>query len=411
MENLTQVVLRLADGHTDLRAETLVGGPAEVLSRAVNRLADALEDTQARLQQASENLEALLAHTEEFVVATDQEDRIALINPAAVRLLERPQSELLAQPFSSIFPQREVQDIYRRAFSSPTPVLRQLRLPFPRRVIECAVTATTMYRGPSYRGTLVLIRDLTEINKAFQMKTDFVANASHELRTPLASIRAAVETINGSEPDDRATIKRCVDIIGGHVLRLQMLVQDLLDLSHTEDPRAVVRADRVDLEHVCAMVVGMYAPLAAEKQILLQVQLAEDAREARGDERLLVLSLKNLVDNALKFTPAGGRVTMRSSLATRASDWALVLSVQDTGCGIPVDEQQRVFERFYTVNRSRGGADRGTGLGLAIVKHALSAMGGVVQLESTPGEGTTVRCILPATHVVREDAAALQPEA
>jgi signal transduction histidine kinase len=144
----------------------------------------------------------------------------------------------------------------------------------------------------------------------------------------------------------------------------------------------------------------MFASMASEKQVELRVNLASDARSMRGDERLLTLVLKNLVDNALKFTTAGF-VEIRAFRQERGDSTAgvpseaVVLAVEDTGCGIPLEDQQRVFERFYTVNRSRGGSDRGTGLGLAIVKHAVAAMGGNVQLESTPGQGTTMRCVFP----------------
>lgn len=117
----------------------------------------------------------------------------------------------------------------------------------------------------------------------------------------------------------------------------------------------------------------------------------------RGDERLVLLVLKNMVDNAIKFTTKGGSIIVRSELSR--PDRVIALSVIDTGCGIPPEDQQRVFERFYTVNRSRGGADRGTGLGLAIVKHAVAAMGGAVQLESTVGKGTTIRAVFPVRQV------------
>jgi two-component system phosphate regulon sensor histidine kinase PhoR len=182
------------------------------------------------------------------------------------------------------------------------------------------------------------------------------------------------------------------------------MVQDLLDLSRTEDPRATVRHDRLDLQQVCEMVMGMYSGPATNKHVQLLAEISPEARSLRGDERLLMLSLKNLIDNAVKFTNHGS-VTVRSYLrdATPAANNGaepaptsnIVLEVVDTGCGIPREDQERVFERFYTVNRSRGGADRGTGLGLAIVKHAVAAMGGQVELDSEVNRGTTVRCVFP----------------
>jgi two-component system phosphate regulon sensor histidine kinase PhoR len=200
-----------------------------------------------------------------------------------------------------------------------------------------------------------------------------------------------------------------VDIIHNHALRLQLLVQDLLDLSRAEDPRATVRAERLELQSVCDIVTGMYAVAANEKHVQLRTELAEDARTLIGDERLLTLTLKNLLDNALKFTPAGS-VTIRSYRAAGGEDGGagerLVIEVADTGVGIPPEDRERVFERFYTVNRSRGGADRGTGLGLAIVKHAVAAMGGQVTLTSEVGRGTSVRCAFPLAEEASEARAA-----
>ncbi len=427
-----RVVADLIEGRTDRRVDPTARGLHGELARAVNTLAARLEEAQARAEQDRENLAALLEHTDALVAATDEEDNVQLVSPALARLLDRPEKTLLGRPIMDLFTSRELLDLYHSAYSSSEAVSGDLRLKTARREIQARAIATTMYTGARYRGTLLLMRDWTEIAQALQMKADFVANASHELRTPLASIRAAVETIQDSLSDAPGGaaeaggaagvggVKRCVDIIAQQVLRLQLMVQDLLDLSRTEDARAVVRMDRVDLAHVCDMVVGMYAGVAAEKGIALTMEIDPEARALRGDERFLILTLKNLVDNSLKFTPAGGRVAIVSApgfLPAREAAGgtsgagaasgdpapaavprmpAVVLAVTDTGCGIPPEDRQRVFERFYTVNRSRGGADRGTGLGLAIVKHAVAAMGGSVQLESQVNAGTTIRCVFPA---------------
>jgi two-component system phosphate regulon sensor histidine kinase PhoR len=269
-------------------------------------------------------------------------------------------------------------------------------LQIPGRTLHFQATAATIYDGSHYRGTLLVLRDITEVARTLQMKTDFATNASHELRTPLASIRAAVETMKEAGFEDVETTKRCANIINNHVLRLQLMVQDLLDLSRAEDSRALVRTDTLDLELVCEALLAAYTNQLAEKNILLHMDLASEARTFKGDERLLTLILKNLVDNAIKFTPSGS-ITIRSRRLPKENGEAgsLILEVQDTGIGIPPEDQERVFERFYTVNRSRGGADRGTGLGLSIVKHAVSAMHGTVSLTSELHKGTTIRCTFP----------------
>ncbi len=400
------LISNLAQGNFSRRTDPYIAGIGGELARAANALAETLENRAGRAQQDKDHLLSLLAvmdQSNEIAIATDNMDVIRLANPAAARVLERSTDQLVGKNIDGVIHHPDLLALYRNAFSASKPVSALIALEIPGRTVHCQATAATIYNGPHYRGTLLLMRDVTDMARTLQMKTDFVANASHELRTPLASIRAAVETIKESGAADEAGTRRCIDIINNHALRLQMMVQDLLDLSRTEDARAVVRIDRIDLERVCEMVVGLYATSAAEKHVTLRVELGELAKTMRGDERLLMLTLKNLVDNAIKFTQ-NGDVTVRTRIMAEsaasetqpkrgAGDF--VLEVADTGCGIPKEDQERVFERFYTVNRSRGGSDRGTGLGLAIVKHAVAAMGGHVELESEVNKGTTVRCVFP----------------
>jgi two-component system phosphate regulon sensor histidine kinase PhoR len=406
----------MAQGQYARRTDALFPGLGGELAKAANALAEELEKRSTVAQQDKDHLLSLLAvmdQSNEIAIATDNMDMIRLANPAAARVLDRPVGSLLGKHIETVIHHPDLMALYRNAFSSTKPISAQLAIQAPGRTVHCQATAATIYNGAHYRGTLLLMRDVTEIVRTLQMKADFASNASHELRTPLASIRAAVETIKESEGDPEIT-RRCVDIINNHALRLQLMVQDLLDLSRSEDGRAVIHNDRLDLHQIADMITGMYAGSAKEKQVELRVEFAPDAQTFRGDERLVTLTLKNLVDNAIKAT-CGGAVTIRSYIQTAKSAAKpevngnghtaapvavteapeFVLEVADTGCGIPKEDQERVFERFYTVNRSRGGADRGTGLGLAIVKHAIGAMGGRVELLSEVNKGTTIRCLIP----------------
>ncbi len=411
------LISNLAQGQYARRTDPRVKGAAGELARAANALADDLEKRSSKAQQDNDHLLSLLAlldHTNEIAIATDNMDMIRLANPVAARVLERPAEELLGRHIETVVHHPDLRTLYRNAFSSASPVSAQIALQIPGRTLHCQATAATIYNGSHYRGTLLVLRDVTDAARTLQMKTDFATNASHELRTPLASIRAAVETIREAGFDDHETATRCVDIINNHALRLQLMVQDLLDLSRAEDSRALVRSDRIDVQLVSEAIAGTCALQLAEKKLQLHIELAPGARTLRGDERLLTLMLKNLLDNAIKFTPAG-HITIRSRIQRGAwppvagaapetaqspagapeSAEQYILEVEDTGIGIPPEDQERVFERFYTVNRSRGGADRGTGLGLSIVKHAVNAMHGTVSLFSEPGKGTMLRCAFP----------------
>jgi two-component system, OmpR family, phosphate regulon sensor histidine kinase PhoR len=405
--SILHLVSNLAQGQYARRTDPTGKGAAADLARAANALADDLETRSAKAQQDKDHLLSLLAvldHTNEIAIATDNEDMIRLVNPAAARVLERSIDGLVGKHIDTVIHHPDLRALYRQAFSSKTPVSANVAIQTPGRTLHCQATAATIYAGAHYHGTLLVLRDITEIAKTLQIKIDFAANASHELRTPLASIRAAVETMQESGVDDHDTARRCVEIISNHVHRMQLMVQDLLDLSRVEDSRGLIREDRLDLRLVCEAVAASYTTQMTEKKIQFAIELADDAHAFRGDERLLTLILKNLLDNAVKFTPQG-RITIRSylrpSLTTKPVPGAapardqFVLEVADTGIGVPPEDQERVFERFYTVNRSRGGADRGTGLGLSIVKHAVNALHGTVSLASSPPNGTTVTCAFP----------------
>jgi two-component system, OmpR family, phosphate regulon sensor histidine kinase PhoR len=389
------------------------------LTRAIYRLAEMSRRERDRLLQESSYIQTILARLSDAVILLNTQASVVLANKKAYEFLP-PGSADKDAAFKQLLSESPVADLLAACHSSLQPQSRQIRLSIDSRMRTIQITVAPVLRESGFYGTLLLLQDQTELIQSIQMKADFAANASHELRTPLASIRAAVETIQNAGLEDHQTLNRCVEIIGGHVLRLQLLVQDLLDLSRTEDPRAVLRLEPINLEDVRGVVISLFGTIAADKHLELRFKIDSDVQEIHGDERLVMLILKNLIDNALKFT-SSGYVEVRWSLQQRIrttaepvidaasghfEEW-IVLEVQDTGCGIPPEDINRVFERFYTVNRSRGGADRGTGLGLAIVKHAVAAMGGVVELHSRPGEGTTMRCIWPLT----QPAAPIHPAA
>ncbi len=382
----------------------------ERLVREIQALAVVSETERRELLVQSSYLQTLLACLNDPVIILDDAGNPVLSNQRAIELLTTPSDPETQRSVRDFCGREPVMEIISAAARAAGPMARQIRLNVLGRPRILQITASPIKPGPQSGGVLLLLQDQTELLQNVQIKADFAANASHELRTPLASIRAAVETINEAGFEDRVTLKRCLDIVGGHVMRLQLLVQDLLDLSRTEDPRAVVRHEPIKLEELRDLILGMFKNNAIEKHLELRFDIAPDARIILGDERLVLLILKNLIDNSLKFTTAGfilvrSRHELRNIRPTDAengpdltsppSEEVTILEVEDTGCGIPPEDIHRVFERFYTVNRSRGGADRGTGLGLAIVKHAMAAMGGVVELQSQSGLGTIVRCIWP----------------
>ncbi len=222
--------------------------------------------------------------------------------------------------------------------------------------------------GPSDVACLLVLHDVTELAETAAVKAQFVANASHELRTPLATIRTAVDSLAATEAGDIATLGKIAAILDRHVRRLEEMTNDLLDLHMVESAKVPLRLQSVGLDDLVRWVLAQFSDGAREKSILLGARAAAPQAQLRADRKLLELILRNLVDNAIKFTPIGGHVDCEFE----ATDGSVRLRVSDTGCGIAREDQPRVFERFYQTDAARTGAGkhRGTGLGLAIVKHA-----------------------------------------
>ncbi len=234
--------------------------------------------------------------------------------------------------------------------------------------------------------------DLSELRRLEQVRKDFVANVSHELRTPLASVKAFAETLRSGAWKDAANRDEFLQEIEQNADRMTRLVEDLLTISALESGRMPPRFEPLSLLPVAAEAAASLKPLAGKKRIVLRVEPFGDLPQVRADRGQLKQVLSNLIDNAIKYTPENG--TIRLSAAAQAG-WVTV-SVQDNGVGIPPEDQPRVFERFYRVDKARSREEGGTGLGLSIVKHIVEVHGGRVSLESAQGQGSTFRFSLPA---------------
>jgi two-component system phosphate regulon sensor histidine kinase PhoR len=245
---------------------------------------------------------------------------------------------------------------------------------------------------PLLRGdVLALLRDDTDAKRLEAVRRDFVANASHELRTPVTAIAGAAETLLSGALGDPAQARGFVEIVARNAERLVRLTQDLLDLSRIETGQWTLEIADVELRPVVERVLSLQSGAAARKRMAFKNDVAAGLR-ARGDARALEQVLVNLVDNAVKYTPEGGSVTVAAS----AGAGPVVLSVEDTGTGIERHHLMRLFERFYRVDAARSRELGGTGLGLAIVKHLVQAQHGEVGVESGSA-GTRFWVRLPAS--------------
>ncbi len=243
---------------------------------------------------------------------------------------------------------------------------------------------------PNGEGVVLTMRDTSREELVQNMRRQFVNHASHELKTPVASIRTLAEAVRDAAAEDPATTARLAGKLVGEATRLGDLIRDLLELARVEDPGTIANRS-VDLSQVIRDQLGQVELVASERGITLTSDIPLTLT-VRGDDAQLGLMIRNLLDNALRYTERGGSV----SLHARADGDAVTVAVVDDGIGIPLKDQARVFERFYRVDEARSRDHGGTGLGLAIVKHVAGLHGGRVALQSAVGEGSTFTVTLPS---------------
>jgi two-component system phosphate regulon sensor histidine kinase PhoR len=238
-------------------------------------------------------------------------------------------------------------------------------------------------------GLLLVFVDVSEIRRLERVRTDFVANVSHELRTPITAIRGYAETLRAGALSDPGVAATMVEIIFRQSERLSRLVEDLLELSRLEGKELKLAEQPVSLQEVANRAADAVRPRAQSKGIRLEIRIPEELT-ALADERAVEQVLLNLLDNAVKYMPSGGEV----SISARARDGRCEIEVRDSGIGIEAKYLPRLFERFYRVDKGRSREMGGTGLGLAIVKHLVAGMKGEVRVQSQPGVGSTFTVVL-----------------
>jgi two-component system, OmpR family, phosphate regulon sensor histidine kinase PhoR len=240
-------------------------------------------------------------------------------------------------------------------------------------------------------GVVLALRDVTRLRRLEAVRRDFVANVSHELKTPLTSVIAAVETLQNGALDDREAAETFLEKIGRNARNLSRIVTDLLELSRIEAGGVKFAEEPTDVGDCVAEALAATSERAKEKGVSLSVVEPKAPVFVRGDPDLLTRALVNLLENAIAYTDKGGRV----SATTEVKDGRVETSIADTGIGIPRAELERVFERFYRVDRARSRASGGTGLGLAIVRHVAERHGGSVRVVSEEGRGSVFTLSLP----------------
>jgi len=308
-----------------------------------------------------------------------------------VVLRNRPPAAPADALLSSKLVAAAVDDLGRQCIGAE-PVLKTMavRGPPPR---ELLLRAVPLLAGEQRLGTVTIVDDVSERRQLEAVRRDFVANVSHELRTPIGALALLGEALTGE--DDLAVVARLAVRITAEAERAARMIEDLLDLSRIEADGAT-GGQRVRVAGVVAAAAERVRALAQQRKVKLVIEDADtDGVDVPGDEAQLVSAVANLIDNAVKYSDAGSSVRVRA----RPVDDCVEIAVRDRGIGIPARDLERVFERFYRVDRARSRETGGTGLGLSIVRHVATNHGGEVSVESREGQGSTFTLRIPAGRV------------
>ena len=418
---MTAVARRMADG--DFSRKISVGSADEIgqLGNALNLMARRLEDRLVALEEERAKGAAILDSMVEGVLAVDGMNRILFINASACRLFNISSVVAEGRPFLEVIRNKEMLDLLNQTLREGVFAPRELHILTPvQRILQVHASPLKGSERPS--GALWVMHDVTELRRLETARTEFVANVSHELRTPLTSVRGYLETLLEGGLEDREHARPFLEVIHKHTERLGRLLDDLLDLSNIELGKITLNRRPMGLAEVMGSVMTIYRPQAIKQEIELRAELPHDLPCVLADRDRLAQILINLLDNGLKFTPKGGRVTVTAKTVqgstfkvqgsepetrdprpeTQNLSEAVEIAVQDTGIGIPSQDLPRITERFYRVDRARSRELGGTGLGLAVVKHLVKAHGGEMTIESELNKGTTVRFTLPIAPLDQE---------
>jgi two-component system phosphate regulon sensor histidine kinase PhoR len=386
---LKSFLQRVAEG--DFRAEPVVEGGDEIaelqgsLNQAVERLAQSMRTLEGERNQSA----AVLSSMSEGVAVVDRDERIRYSNPAFRRALHSGREQT--------FEGRRLVELTRQ---SEILAMVQGVLKGGERMEAEIATASLKPRHFLVRaapagetGAVLVVLDITEIRRLERVRRDFVANVSHELRTPLTAIQGFAETLLRGALDEPENNRRFVEIIRDHAWRLARLTEDLLKLSRIEAGKLELELHPISVASVveeCAETVRLKLN---EKRQSLTVTVCEPPPLVRADSHALLDVLRNLLDNAIQYTPEDGHVAIRVFVAGAEAE--VRIAIEDDGIGIPASSHDRIFERFYRVDAARSRKVGGTGLGLSISKHLVEGMGGRIELESQLGRGSTFTVVLP----------------
>ncbi|MGI6128533.1 MAG: ATP-binding protein [bacterium] len=387
LAEVTAVSRQLASGDFSPRLKPRPPSEVQELSLAFNYLTERLAATMKAIEEEQQKLATVLSSMDDILLAVDQTGTVVLANPACAAVLATPVSELIGHPIPSALQGTELEQVLVTVSKEAATKLVEVTLPGRETVYRAQVTPWRSLEGQE--GAVAVLRDISDLKRLAESRLEFLANVSHELRTPLTSIKGFAVTLEDELPPG-SNARRYAEVIEQETDRLSRLVADIMDLSKMDAREVTLDLKTLDLTDLIVQVVEQLLPRVAGK-VELSCQLPSALPKVLCHPDQIRQVLLNLIDNAIKYTPAGGRILVN---AWAEKNWVNV-AVEDTGVGIPSDDLPRLFERFYRVDKARSRSLGGTGLGLAIVKGIISQHGGTVSVSSELGKGTKIAFSLP----------------
>ncbi len=392
IKKLTQITQSIAGGEISSRVEVKSNNELGQLLQNFNLMTDRVHEQIDKISIEKHRLETILNNMNEGVLLVNGASEITYANPAAVEMLNLPDM-YVGRALIEINRIPELQALLLEAEQTDTVAYAEIRLGNLMES-EAEVTIVPVAAESEY---VIVIHDVSHVRKLERIRADFVANVSHELKTPLTTIHGYAETLLNDSSTKSKKRKEFIVKILKHSARLSRLVSDLLELARLESGDVELKRSQCHLNSFYEPIMDIFEPVFDESEVILKWEIPESLPQVNIDHQLFMQVFVNLIDNAVKYTPDGGEIEVSAELGGTNSEAVneVIVHVKDTGIGIPLESQSRVFERFYRVDKGRARKMGGTGLGLAIAKHILLCHDGRIWLESELGQGTVFHFALP----------------
>jgi len=386
---ITQIAQNFARGNFARKADIASSDEMGDLANAINTMGVELQSRMQTILDDKNKLDAIMANMNDAVISTDLQERIILINNAAKTMFGIPKAVLNKDYLWEKIRNEKLCNLVREIIKTQATMTSEIEIPSPeKKLLQTHLSPIQIDKDT--HGILLVFHDITELRKLENTRREFVANVSHELRTPLASIKGYVETLlenNSTEHEHQEFL----NIIMKHTHRLDNLIKDILELSRLDSHDLKIELRNLDIYPCIENIFSNYKGHCTEKNQNFELNIPQRVPMMETNEYLLRQLLTNLIDNAIKYTPEGGRI----GLKIEPVDESIQFEISDTGIGIPQEHIPRIFERFYRVDQARSREMGGTGLGLSIVKHIVNLHHGTIRVESTVGVGSNFIIKIP----------------